>query len=396
MKLIKNVKIYTMNFLNDVIENGYIITDGAKILELGKMPCPTPEGNFETVYDLKGYIVMPGLIDAHSHIGLVGDGLGFEADDINEITDPVLPHLNALDAVNPLDRCFKEAYSAGVTTVATGAGSANAIGGNFIAMKTFGRRADDMVIKAPVAIKMALGENPKCCYHPKGDAPETRMSTAALIREQLQKAKRYLDALNEYEASPDKEDIEKPEFDAKCEALIPLLRREIPAHIHAHRADDIFTAIRLAKTFGFEYKLVHCTEGHLISDILAEEKCEAFVGPIMGDRSKPELVNSTPKNACILSESGVKVSIITDHPEVVSQYLLLSADIARRCGMDYMQSLRAITINPAQMLGIDSRVGSLEAGKDADIVVFKDEISYHCVEKVMINGKFIDIETPYV
>lgn len=394
MKLIKNAKIYTMNPSCDVIKSGYIVVDGTKIAQIGRMPYIGTE-KFDEIYDLDGAPVLPGLIDAHSHIGLIGDGLGFESDDINEITDPVLPHLCALDAVNPLDRCFKEAYSAGVTTVATGPGSANAIGGSFIAMKTYGRRADDMIVKNPVSIKMALGENPKCCYHPKGDAPETRMSTAALIREQLSKAKRYLEALDEYNASPDKEDLEKPEFDAKCEALVPLLKGEIPAHIHAHRADDIFTAIRLAKAFGFKYKLVHCTEGHLIADLLAEEKCEAFVGPVIGDRSKPELVNATPQTAARLSKSGVKVAIITDHPEVVSQYLLLSADIAFRCGMDYKESLKAITINPAQMLGIDNRVGSLELGKDADLVVFDREIAYHTVKRVMINGEFVDIETPY-
>lgn len=395
MKLIKNATIYTMNPACDVIENGYIVIDNAKIAEIGRMPHMGTK-KFDEICDLNGAPVMPGLIDAHSHIGLIGDGLGFESDDINEITDPILPHLSAIDAVNPLDRCFKEAYSAGVTTVATGPGSANAIGGSFIAMKTYGRRADDMIIKNPVSIKMALGENPKCCYHPKGDAPETRMSTAALIREQLQKARRYLEAMDEYNAAPDKEDLEKPEFDAKCEALLPLLRGEIPAHIHAHRADDIFTAIRLAKAFGIKYKLVHCTEGHLIADILAEEKCEAFVGPVIGDRSKPELVNATPQTAAALSKSGVKVAIITDHPEVVSQYLLLSADIAYRCGMDYLESLKAITINPAQMLGIDSRVGSLEIGKDADLVIFDKQISYHAVSRVMINGEFLPITTPYV
>lgn len=392
--LIKNAEIYSMNAQSDVIKGGYIVINGSKIESVGKGTLP--RGDFDEIIDLDGAPVMPGLIDAHSHIGLIGDGLGFEADDLNEITDPILPHLMAIDAVNPLDRCFKEAYSAGVTTVATGPGSANAMGGTFIAMKTYGRRADDMVIKNPAALKIALGENPKCCYHPKESAPETRMSTAALIREQLSKAQRYFDTLEKYESAEDKDEVEKPEFDAKCEALLPLLRGDVPAHIHAHRADDIFTAIRLAKTFGFKYKLVHCTEGHLIADILAAEKAEAFVGPVIGDRSKPELANSTPKNAAILSQSGVKVSIITDHPEVVSQYLLLSADIAYRCGMDYIESLKAITINPAQMLGLDHRIGSIEAGKDADLVIFRGSIAYHNVNRVMINGKFIEIETPYI
>lgn len=395
MKLIKNAKIYTMNSANSIIENGFIVIDGKKIAEIGKSPYM---GNlkFDEVYDAQGAIILPGFIDAHSHIGLVGDSLGFEADDINEITDPILPHLMAIDAVNPMDRCFKEAYSAGVTTVAAGPGSANAMGGSFIAMKTYGRRADDMVIKNPVAIKIALGENPKCCYHPKESAPETRMSTAALIREQLQKAKRYLDAVEKYQSAEDKEELELPDFDAKCQSLIPLLKGEIPAHIHAHRADDIFTAIRIAKDFGIKYKLVHCTEGHLVADILARENCQVFVGPIIGDRSKPELVNATTKNAAILSQNGVKVSIITDHPELVCQYLLLSADIAYHSGMDRMESIRAITINPAQMLGIDKYVGSIEVSKDADLVFFSNSIAYHKISKVMINGEFVDIESPYV
>jgi len=394
MILIKNAKIYTMNAACEIIREGYIIVDGEKIYRMGKMPFTGIE-SFDTVIDAEGAPVMPGLIDAHSHLGLIGDSLGFESDDINEITDPVLPQLDALDAVNPMDRYFKEAYSAGVTTVCVGPGSANAIGGSFIAMKTLGRRTDDMVIKAPVAIKMALGENPKCCYHPKGDAPETRMSTASLIKEQLTKAKRYLEAVTEYESSAEKDELEKPEYDAKCEALLPLLRGEIPAHIHAHRADDIFTAIRIAKAFGIKYKIVHATEGHLIADILAQENCEVFVGPVIGDRSKPELSGSTPKNAAILSQNGVKVAIITDHPELVSQYLLLSAEICSHCGMDSMESLKAITSVPAQMLGIYDRVGSLEVGKDADIVIFKDKISYYTVDKVMINGKMCEIDSPY-
>ncbi|MBQ9940752.1 MAG: amidohydrolase [Clostridia bacterium] len=392
--LIKNAKIYTMNSSDEIISYGYIAVKNGKISDVGKMPFDSAE-KIDEVVDAEGLVVMPGLIDAHSHLGIIGDSLGFESDDLNEITDPVLPQLNAIDAVNPMDRYFKEAYSAGVTTVAAGPGSANAIGGTAIAMKTFGRRIDDMVIKSPVAIKMALGENPKCCYHPKGDAPETRMSTASLIREQLTKASRYLEAMDEYNNAPDKDEAEKPEYDAKCEALVPLLRGQIPAHIHAHRADDIFTAIRLAKTFGFKYKIVHCTEGHLISDILGEEKCEAFIGPVIGDRSKPELKNFSPKTAAILSKSGVKVAIVTDHPELVSQYLLLSAEICHHCGMDYMESLRAVTINPAQMLGIDSIVGSVEKGKDADLVFFRGDISYHTVDKVMINGNFCDICPPY-
>jgi imidazolonepropionase-like amidohydrolase len=360
--LIVNARILPMD--GEIIENGYIFTLDNKIIQLGKgMPSITDT----EIIDAKGGWVLPGFIDAHTHLGMWEDGLGFEGDDGNEDTDPATPHLRAIDAVNPLDRSFTEALEAGVTTVLTGPGSANVIGGQIAAMKTYGRRIEDMIVKEPAAIKFSLGENPKTVYHGKNLAPVTRMATAAIIREQLLKAKRYIADLDN---AQNDEDVDEPEFDIKCEALIPLLKKQISAHIHAHRADDIFTALRLSKEFDIDCIIIHCTDGHLIADILAQEGIKVFSGPHICDRSKPELKNLDPKSPAILSKAGVMTAITTDHPVTPIQYLPLCAAIAVREGMEYMEALKAITINPAKICGLDSRVGSLTPNKDADIVIF--------------------------
>lgn len=256
----------------------------------------------------------------------------------------------------------------GVTTVVTGPGSANVIGGQFAALKTFGRRIEEMVVKDPVAMKVAFGENPKTVYNEKRQTPMTRMATAALLRESLFKAVEYKKQLDDY--TEDSEEHDKPEYDMKLEALLPVLKREIPLKAHAHRADDILTAIRIAKEFGLLVTIEHCTEGHLITDILLEEGVSAVVGPLLTDRSKIELRNQSLKAPGILSKAGVKVAIMTDHPCVPVQYLSLCAAMAVKEGMDEYEALRAITINAAAITGTDSRIGSLETGKDADIVVF--------------------------
>lgn len=324
----------------------------------------------EEVIDAGGDSLYPGFIDAHTHLGMWEDGLTFEGDDGNEDTDPVTPQLRAIDAVNPLDPCFREALAAGVTTVVTGPGSANPIGGQLAAMKTYGRCIDDMLVKAPVAMKMALGENPKSVYHGKNQAPVTRMGTAALIREQLFKAQHYLD---EAERAKSDEDFDAPEFDIKCEALIPVLKGEVEVHFHAHRADDIFTAIRIAKEFHLNYVIVHGTEGHLIAENLKKENVRVLSGPFLCDRSKPELKNLTPACPGILAKNGIHTAIITDHPVIPLQYLPTCAGLAVREGMNPEDALRAITICPAQICGIDSRVGSIEVGKDADLLLFSDD-----------------------
>ena len=364
------------------IADGYLRTEGNQIAELGGMPVEPKPG--EEVIDAQGAGLYPGFVDAHTHLGMWEDGLTFEGDDGNEETDPVTPQLRAIDAINPVDRCFQEALHAGVTTVVTGPGSANAIGGQMAAGKTYGSCIDHMIVKAPFAIKMALGENPKSVYHGKNQAPSTRMSTAALIREQLYKAKRYQ---GELERAEKDEDFDMPEFDMKCEALLPALRREIQVHFHAHRADDIFTAVRIAKEFQLDYVVVHGTEAHLIAGGLVETGTRVLSGPFLCDRSKPELRNQTPSTPGILSGAGVPTAIITDHPVIPIQYLPVCAGLAVREGMDYEEALRAITINPAKICGLDHRLGSLEVGKDADLVLFdQDPLTIAAKPKMVIAG----------
>jgi len=383
--LIINGAVHTMD--GRTIPHGYVAVSGGKIAAVGPMEeCPAAwEG--ETLDAREGHI-LPGLIDAHSHLGMFGDAQGFEADDGNEATDPCTPHLRAIDAINPLDRCFSEARAAGVTTVLTGPGSANPISGQFAAIKTDGRWVDAMVLQAPVSMKMALGENPKSVYNERHETPVTRMATAAILRENLQKALEYDEKLT---LAQEDEDADKPDFDAKLEALCPVVRGELPVHIHAHRADDIATGIRISKEFGLKCVIVHGTEGHLIPDLLAQEHIPVITGPILGDRSKPELANMTIETPAVLARHGVKVAICTDHPEVPIQYLPLCAALAVKGGMDPEDALAAITIHAAEIAGIDGCVGSLTPGKDADLVITSghplDLLSR--VRAVVLNGRLV-------
>ena len=369
--LIINGTVHTMEGLT--IPGGYVEIRGDKIAGFGPMEeCPKQwEGE---LFDAQGGHIQPGFVDAHCHLGMFGDAVGVEGDDGNEATDPCTPHLRAIDGVNPMDRCFRDARLAGVTTVLTGPGSANPISGQFVAMKTAGRWLDDMVIKAPAAMKLALGENPKLTYHERHEGPITRMATAAVIRENLAKAVEYRDKLERAAADPDEE---KPEFDAKLEALLPVVRRELPVHIHAHRADDIATGIRICKEFGLEYVIVHGTEGHLIANELAREGARVITGPCLGDRSKPELANMSLETPVLLAMAGVKIAICTDHPETPVQYLPLCAAMAVKGGLPADAALAAITIWAAEIGGVAHRVGSLTPGKDADIVI----TSGHPMEK---------------
>ena len=347
-----------------VIQRGYVAFEDGKITAVGPMEELTAVA--EGAMDAQGGHILPGFIDAHCHLGLFGDSLGFEADDGNESTDPCTPQLRAIDGVNPLDRCFQEAREGGVTTVLTGPGSANPIAGQFLALKTDGRWVDEMVVKAPAAMKFALGENPKSVYNDRKETPVTRMATAALIREELSKAMEYQDKQDKASEDPD---TDMPDYDAKLEALLPVLKGEVPAHFHAHRADDIATAVRLSREFGLKYVIVHGTEGYKVSDLLAAEGAAVITGPCLTDRSKPELVGQTLANPALLSKAGVRVAICTDHPETPIQYLPLCAAMAVRGGMEEEEALAAITRNPAEIAGIGHRVGTLTPGKDADIVV---------------------------
>lgn len=365
--IIKNAELHTLDATNRIINNGWVFISDGRIVSVGTSDENIPSDS--EVIDAGGHPVYPGFVDAHTHLGLFGDSLTFEGDDGNEDTDPIMPQLRAIDGADPLDRYFSEALRAGITTVLTSPGSANPIAGQIAALKTYGKRIDKMIVKFPAGIKFALGENPKSTYNDKEQSPVTRMATAALIREALIKGRKYFrDKMN---AEKDPENFDEPEFDVKSDALLPLFKKEVPAHFHVHRADDIFTAIRIADEFDLDYILVHATDAYLVFDELVGERLKGVLsGPILTDRSKPELKNQNPKAPGILSQNGIPTAIITDHPETPIQYLLLCAAVAVRSGMDREDALRAVTITPARICGIDNRVGSIEPGKDADLVIY--------------------------
>ena len=334
------------------------------------------------IFDADGLDVFPGFVDAHTHIGLDGYGIGYEGCDYNEMNDIWTPQLRAIDGINPRDPSLADARKAGVTCVCTGPGSANVLGGTFLAMKTVGERVDNMIVRDPVAMKCAFGENPKRCYRDKCDS--TRMSTAAFLRGALMQARDY--GARKQAANGD---ITKmPAYNQKLEALLPVLAREIPLKAHAHQANDIFTALRIAREFNLRLTLEHVTEGHLIVDELAKEKdVPMAVGPSLTFASKFELQNKSWETPGVLANAGCHVSIITDNSVIPQQYLPLCAGMAVKAGMDPFDALKAITINPAEHIGVADRVGSLEVGKDADLV-----ITNGCPFEVMteVRAVFID------
>lgn len=382
---IYNVRIKTMD-KGQFISTGWIEIENGKISAVEE---GAPDSLSEGDINGGGGLLIPGFIDAHTHLGIIENGIDFEGDDCNEATDPFTPHMRTIDGINPFDRCFEEARKRGITSAVSAPGSANPCGGEIIALKTAGRRVDDMLIRT-VGIKFALGENPKRTYNDRDETPVTRMATAAVIREGLSKAVRYLNAVNDYEN--DGENQELPEFDIKCQALIPLLKGEISAHFHCHRADDMFTAIRIAKEFGLKPVLVHATEGYLIADILgAEKNISAVSGPVICDRCKPEMKGLDIKNTAELVKNGVKTSICTDHPVIPVQYLPASAAMAVKGGLDYEKALEAITIKAAEIAGIDDITGSVTVGKDADLQLYRgDPLDIaRDPEWVMINGQIV-------
>ncbi|QOR36114.1 amidohydrolase [Clostridium sp. 'deep sea'] len=384
MICIYNAKVYTM--AGPVIENGYVTIEDGKILDVGEMSTFNCENTCTCVkIDAKGQLLLPGFVEAHCHLGMMESGIGFEGNDVNEMTNPVTAQVRAVDGMNPMDVTVKEALEAGVTSAATGPGSGNVIGGTFMVIKTHGKRVDDMVYRDPVAMKCAFGENPKRVYNAKKRMPTTRMGTAAIMREALAKTKQYLEKI---EAAGD--DYSKyPAYDANCEALLPVIKREIPLKVHAHRADDMFTAIRIANEFNVRYTLDHATEGHLIAEELAEENVVCIVGPSFGHRSKFELQEKTFNTPGILAKAGIKVAITTDSPVVPLDSLPMMASLANEAGMDEMEALKAITINAAEILGVDDVVGSIEKGKDADLVIYSGhpfDITSKA-QKVFVNGE---------
>lgn len=384
MICIKNGRIHDMVTSEAYVAD--ILAGEGKILKIGQQ-LQVPEGT--EIYDATGREVYPGFIDAHSHLGLEGYGIGFEGMDHNERNDSCTPHLRGIDGFNPMDPSVHAAAMGGVTCVGTGPGSANVLGGTFFAVKTHGRRVDDMIVKNPVAMKCAFGENPKRCYKDKDDC--TRMTTAAKLREMLFKAREY----QERKAAAGADPCKRPAFDMKLEAMIPILNREIPLKAHAHQANDILTAIRIANEFQVKLTLEHCTEGHLIVEELAQENLPCAVGPTLTHATKFELQNKSWTTPGILAKAGCQVSIITDSPVIPQQHLTLCAAMAVKAGMDPWEAMKAITIHPARHLGIADRVGSLEEGKDADIVVYDGsplEVA-SVLELVLIDGEKLPVDS---
>ncbi|MEN6471038.1 MAG: amidohydrolase [Clostridiaceae bacterium] len=387
MLVLKNGRILTMTgeeFMGDVaVENGKIAAlgkglryDGAEEIELG------------------GRYVLPGFVDAHCHIGMFEDSIGEVGDDGNEASNPVTPEMRAIDAINPYDRCFAEAREAGVTTCVTGPGSANVIGGQFVAMKTYGESMESMILRYPVAMKAAFGENPKRVYTSQKTTPKTRMATAAVLRKALTGAAEYMKKIED--AGDDRSKL--PERDLGKEALVKVLKRELPMKIHAHRSDDILTAIRIAKEFDIRFSIEHCTEGYMIPGLIkkaaAEQGMGVIIGPLLSERSKEELRNLSFKAPKVLYDNGVEFAMMTDHPVIPQQYLPVCAALAVREGLPEDAALKSITINAARVTGIDDRVGSLEVGKDADIAVFSAhplDFRSRCV-LTLINGERVHSE----
>ena len=357
MLLIQNAHI--LPIVGDEIESGSLLLDGGRIAAIGtQLPVP-PEAE---VIDARGRLVSPGCVEAHCHVGLDNEAMNWEGADFNEMVDPVTPQMRAIDSINPLDEGLADAVQGGVTTACTGPGSANVVGGTFAVIKLHGKRVDKMILKDPAAMKCAFGENPKGCYGKAGNkAPMTRMGTAALLRELLFKARRYRD---------DRLAGKDPAFDMKLEAMLPVMAGEIPLKCHCHRADDILTAVRIAKEFGLRATLDHCTDGELIAEELAEEDFPVFVGPSLGHKSKIELANKSFTTPGVLNRAGLTVSIITAAPVIPLRYLPMCAGLAVNSGLDRTEAWKAITINPALSLGVADRVGSLEVGKDADVVIW--------------------------
>ena len=379
--------------MNDLLIRGGIVHDAVReepykadvLVKDGKIRAIAPDLDAEAAVteDASGLEVWPGMVECHGHIGLDGWAMGYEGSDYNEYNDPVTPQLRAIDGINPFDHSIRDAAEGGVTTLCTGPGSSNVLGGTFACFKSAGTCIDDMVLKAEAAMKCAFGENPKRCYKEKGIT--SRMNVAAKLREMLFKTKEYMDKIDAAEGDPSK----LPAFDMKLHALLPVLRREIPLKAHAHQANDILTAVRIAKEFNVRLTLEHVTDGALIVDELRRADVPLAIGPTFGQPSKIELKNKSWETPAILNAAGLQVSIITDSPVTQQPHLRFCAAMAIQSGMPAFDALQAITIRPARHIGVEDRVGSLEPGKDADVVLTDGplfEISTS-IKGVFIDGK---------
>ncbi|MGB7449537.1 MAG: amidohydrolase [Ornithinimicrobium sp.] len=346
---------------------GSVLLEGSVIAAVGP-DLAIPDG--AEVVDAAGRWVLPGLVDAHTHLGVWEEGEGWAGEDTNEMTDPVMAAARALDAINPFEQGFDDALRGGITAVNVNPGSGNPIGGLTVALKTYGRRVDEMVMRSPSGLKSALGENPKRIYGEKSTTPSTRLGVALVLRRAFTAARAHQVALTR---AQEKADVAPVAGHLVNEALVQVLRREIPWRQHAHRADDIATAVRISEEFGYELVLDHGTESYLLADLLATKGIPVLYGPMIVSRSKVEVRQRDPRAPGMLDRAGVTVAIITDHPVVPIEYLITQAALAVKEGMDRFAALRAVTINPARVLGVADRVGSLEPGKDADVVLWSGD-----------------------
>lgn len=381
--LIIRAKLLTMGKNNS--ESGCVLIQNGKIKKVAEK-IPETENDDDIVIDAGGNWVLPGLIEAHCHIGITEEKKGTEGDDCNEVTKPVTPYLKALDAVNPMDAAFHSAIKAGITSVMVGPGSSNVVGGQFIFIKTDGRVLDEMVVLDPAAMKIAFGENPKRTFGNNNMTPSTRMAIGAMLREELFEVKQYIE---------DKQSAKKEgktfDEDFRKECWIPVFEKKIPLKAHVHRTDDILTAIRIAKRFDLDITLDHCTEGHLIAQEIKDSGFPAIVGPNLASRNKIEVQYMDFKTAGILFKAGVKVAVTTDHPVSLIQYLPICAGLAAKEGLGIEEALKAITISAAEICRVSDRVGSIEEGKDADIAIFDGnplEVFTNCLYTI-INGKIV-------
>ena len=370
--LFRNATIYTME--QDPFVGDFKIDKGV-FTQIGK-DLTADEG--EDVQDLNGLYVFPGLVESHCHLGMEETAIRFEGDDVNEITDPITPNMRGIDGCNPMDETVELALKGGVTTVAAGPGSANVLGGTFFAYKTKGNCIDEMTIENPIAMKAAFGENPKRCY--KDKKIDTRMQISALLRETLAKTKEYMEK---------KEAGKDVAYDQKLEAMIPVIKKELPLKCHAHRADDILTVIRIAKEYDIEVTLDHATDARCIVEQIKESGYPCICGPSFGHKTKFELKSKSFKTPGVLNKAGILVSITTDSPVIPEQYLSLCAALAAKAGLPEYEAIKAITINPAKILKLDDRIGSIKTGKDADFVICTKNIldTQNEIKTVYVNGK---------
>jgi imidazolonepropionase-like amidohydrolase len=353
------------------IEGGTVLLRDGKIAAVEGPGFTVPPG--VVVVDATGKWVLPGFIDAHAHAGVHEEAEGWAGQDTNERTDPNSAHVRALDAINPADQGFRDAIIGGVLAVNVNPGSANPIGGQTVAVKCWGRTVDEMVLREPAGLKSALGENPKRVYGERNETPSTRLGTAAVIRGAFVAAQNYQAKLAASASGDSSSERTVVERDLKLEALSRVLRREIPWRQHCHRADDIATAMRMAREFGYELVIDHGTEAYLLADQIAAASIPVIIGPLFTSRSKVELRNRSLANPGRLASAGVMIAITTDHPVVPINFLIHQATLAVKEGLDPVTALRAVTINPARIIGVADRIGSLTVGKDADVVIWSGD-----------------------